>query len=99
MLLSDLEECLNFDLQLFVDMCPARVSDVISSREGEGGGGGERKKAESDARKVEELACLPSDLLLKVAALCMLSSTNLRKQGVSSSLSVFTLRGGYLIGS
>ena len=80
-LLSDIEECLTFDLQLFIDMCPSRVLDVVSSEERTMGGG--RGGGESDARKAEELACLPSDLLLKVVTLCMLSSTNLREQGMS----------------
>ena len=75
-LLSDFEECLNYDLQLFRDMCPACVHHVLSS----GKEGGE-EEGEGDHRKVEELACLPSDLLLKVVALCILSSTRLRRQG------------------
>ena len=84
MLLSDIEECLTFDLQLFIDMCPSRVLDVVSSEERTvGGEEGGRGGGESDARKAEELACLPSDLLLKVVTLCMLSSTNLREQGMS----------------
>ena len=84
MLLSDLEECLNFDLQLFKDMTPACVSHVLSSgrvRE-RGGGRGEGEEEEvGDHKKVEELACLPHDLLLKVVSLCILSSTQLRSQG------------------
>ena len=83
MLLSDLEECLNFDLQLFKDMTPACVSHVLSLGRAAGGGGegGEEEEEEGDHRKVEELACLPHDLLLKVVALCILSSTQLRSQG------------------
>lgn len=87
-LLSDIEECLTFDLQLFIDMCPARVLDVISSQEGMGGGGEGGRGG--DARKAEELACLPSDLLLKVVTLCMLSSTTLRKQGTYIMICVWT---------
>ena len=45
---------------------------------GEGEGEGEE---EGDHRKVEELACLPCDLLLKVVSLCMLTSSRLRSEG------------------
>ena len=76
-LLSNLEECLNFDLQLFTEMCPARVSSVIAT-EGEAR---EKRDKEGEARREEEAACLPSDLLQKVTSLCMLSSHTLRKKG------------------
>lgn len=83
MLLSDLEECLNFDLQLFKDMTPACVNHVLSlgkTRDGEG----EEEEEQGDHRKVEDLACLPHDLLLKVVSTCILSSTQLRSQGERS---------------
>lgn len=72
-LLSDLEECLIFDLQLFADMCPACVHDILSSDQGSEG--------EWDRKVLEEQACLPCELLLKVVALCIQSSTTLRTQG------------------
>ena len=75
-MLENLEECLTFDLQLFADTCPARVAAIVGRKEGE-----EEEEDGGGMKGVEDLACLPCDLLLKVSALCILSSYSLRKQG------------------
>ena len=56
-LLSDLEECLTFDLQLFIDMTQECVQNVIHVSSGDNERGTEGDGERSDFKRVEELYC------------------------------------------
>lgn len=67
-----LDECLNYDLQVFEDTCSERALTAVKEGEGQ----------ERVVVPLDSLACLPSDLLLKLSALSILPSHSLRLQGV-----------------
>lgn len=77
--INSLEECLNYDLQLFEDTCSERARVVLVGSKG----GEEQKQA---VVPLDSLACLPSGLLLKFSALSILPSHSLRLQGVQQHL-------------
>ena len=74
--LVKLEECLGFDLHLFEDACSERVHVILTTNQSESGG--------DVSMAADNQACLPCDLLLKVAALSILPSHCLRLQGTGS---------------